>query len=147
MAKIERHAEIIWDGNLVKGTGTIQLGSGATGTLPVTWPSRSERSDGKTSPEELIAAAHASCFAMAFSHALSMQGHIPERLTINATCTLEPIGELFTITTMALHVRGKVPGMDAIHFEEIAQKAKAGCAVSRAMQNNVTIQFQAELEA
>jgi osmotically inducible protein OsmC len=147
MIKAERRAEIVWEGNLLKGTGILQLGSGAGGTLPVTWPSRTERVDGRTSPEELMAAAHASCYTMVLTHALSMQGTTPERLTVNAVCTLETVEGILTITTMKLHVRGKVPGIDLAHFKEEAHKAEQNCAVSRVLRQGLTIQLQAELES
>jgi osmotically inducible protein OsmC len=147
MVKAERRAETIWEGNLIKGHGTLHLGSGAVDQLPVTWASRTERSDGKTSPEELIAAAHASCFAMAFSNTLATAGNTPERLDVNAVCTLEQVDGKFQITTMALTVRGKVPGLDAAGFEEAARKAEQGCPVSNLLRNGLKIQLHAELES
>src|SRR5262249_39203956 len=92
MAVAERHAEGDWEGNLFQGHGTLQGGSGALPDLPVTWAARAERPDGKTSPEELIAAAHAACYAMAFSNTLDKAGTPPERLHVSATCTLDRVG-------------------------------------------------------
>src|SRR5215472_10949217 len=112
MALAERRAEAIWEGNLQQGHGTLNAGSGALKGLPVTWAARVERSDGKTSPEELIAAAHAACFAMAFSNTLNKNGTPPERLTVNAVCSLDRTDTGIKISAMDLDVRGKVPGLD-----------------------------------
>ena len=145
MLKAERRAEVEWQGNLIQGSGTIiSVGSGALQNLPVTWASRTERSDGKTSPEELLAAAHASCFAMAFSHGLAQAGTTAERLHVNATCTFEQVESGFKVSSMVLDVTGKVPGMDHASFETAA-KAQ-GCPVSAALQNNVAITINAHLE-
>lgn len=139
----ERTAAVTWEGDLAHGRGTFTTGSGALGDQEVTWASRTERSEGKTSPEELIAAAHGSCFSMALSHELAQAGHPPERLSVKATCTFVP-GE--GITTMALELTGTVPGMDASAFEEAAQAAKDGCPVSGALKGNVEISLSATLE-
>ena len=144
--KAERRAETRWEGNLLNGQGKLHLGSGAAGELPVTWASRTERSDGKTSPEELIAAAHASCYAMAFSNTLSREGHPPESLTVNAVCTLEQVEGAFKITTMTLDVQGKVPGLDEASFVQIAQKAEQGCPVSNVLRHGLQIHLNAHLE-
>jgi len=148
MAKAERRADVVWEGNLVKGSGKIvSVGSGALGELPITWASRTERSDGKTSPEELLAAAHAACYAMAFSHTLALAGTPSERLTVSATCAFEQVGEGFKVTTMDLDVRGKVPGLDQAGFEKVAQQAEQGCPISNALRNNVQIRVIAQLES
>src|SRR5690349_4451158 len=143
----ERTANVIWQGNLARGNGTVTLKSGATNELPVTWASRTERSDGKTSPEELIAAAEASCYAMALSHTLTEQGTPPTTLQVTATCTFDQVGGAFKVTTMDVRVRGKVDGIDQQQFEETARKAEQGCPVSNALRNNVEIRLHAELEA
>jgi osmotically inducible protein OsmC len=143
----ERTANVVWQGNLVKGNGMLTLNSGATGDLPVTWASRTERSDGKTSPEELIAAAEASCYAMALSHTLNEQGTPPTRLQVTATCTADLSSGGLKITTMDVQVRGQVPGLDQQRFEETARKAEQGCPVSNALRNNVDIRLRAQLEA
>lgn len=146
--KAERRAEVEWQGDLMHGHGSIvSVGSGALGELPVTWASRTERSDGKTSPEELLAAAHAACYAMAFSHALAQAGTPAERLTVNATCTFEQVESGFKVSTMNLDVRGKVPGLDLAGFQEAAQQAEQGCPVSNALRNNVQIHVNASLES
>src|SRR5438128_3846937 len=104
MLKAERRVEVTWEGSLVQGHGTIvSVGSGAIGNLPITWASRTERSDGKTSPEELIAAAHAGCYAMAFSHTLAGAGTPAETLTVNAVCTFEQTADGFKVSTMDLN--------------------------------------------
>ena len=146
MPKAERRAEVEWQGDLIHGNGTIlSVGSGALGNLPVTWASRTERSDGKTSPEELLAAAHAACFAMAFSHGLAQAGTTAERLHVNATCTFEQVEGGFKVSTMVLDVSGKVPGLDQAAFAKAA--ADQGCPVSAALQNNVAISINAHLES
>lgn len=148
MLKAERRANVVWEGDLLHGSGTIvSVGSGALGALPVTWASRTERSDGKTSPEELMAAAHAACYAMAFSHALAQAGTPAERLSVSATCTFEQVEGGFKISTMDLDVRGKVPGLDEAGFEKVAQQAEQGCPVSNALRNNVQIRVNAHLES
>ncbi len=146
MIKAERRAEATWKGDLPHGQGTVQFGSGAVGTLPITWASRTERSDGKTSPEELIAAAHAGCYSMAFSNTLATAGTPPEQLTVNAVCTLEQVEKGFKITTMTIDVRGKVPGLNQARFEELARQAEQGCPVSNVLRNGLTIHLNAHLE-
>ncbi len=148
MLKAERRADVVWEGDLLHGSGTIvSVGSGALGALPVTWASRTERSDGKTSPEELLAAAHAACYAMAFSHTLAQAGTPAERLSVSATCTFEQVEGGFKISTMDLDARGKVPGLDEAGFEKVAQQAEQGCPVSNALRNNVQIRVNAHLES
>jgi len=127
----ERHAEVIWQGDLMNGSGTIGVvGSGAFGPLDVSWAARSEEPNGKTSPEELIAAAWASCFAMALSNGLAKDGNPPEKLETSATVTFQP-GE--GIIKGALAVRGTVPGLDADGFRAAADTAKQNCPVSKAL--------------
>jgi osmotically inducible protein OsmC len=127
----ERTAHVTWSGSLLEGRGTIErVGSGAFGPLDVDWAARTEASEGRTSPEELIAAAHASCFSMALSGALAKAGTPPERLETSATVTFVP-GE--GITKSALTVRGSVPGMDEDAFRAAAETAKQNCPVSKAL--------------
>jgi len=146
MPKAERSAKVVWEGSLLEGKGTIKPKSGAFASLPVTWAARVERSDGMTSPEELIASAHAACFSMALSGDLAQGGHEPERLTVEATSTIDDAGGDLRVTTMVLKVRGKVPGLDAVAFAEAAERAKMGCPVSKALQGNVDIRLDAALE-
>ncbi|HEX7291365.1 MAG TPA: OsmC family peroxiredoxin [Conexibacter sp.] len=127
----ERSAQTTWRGSLAGGSGTTSSGSGALGELAVTWASRTERSDGKTSPEELIAAAHASCFAMALSHELTQGGNEPEQLDVAAVVTLDRVNDAPTVTRSALTVTGRVPGIDAAAFEAAAQGAGRNCPISR----------------
>ncbi len=142
---IERRASVTWNGDLMGGSGTIdEVGSGAFGPLDVSWPARAEEaSGGKTSPEELIAAAHASCFSMALSGGLAKAGNPPERLRTSATVTFVPGTG---ITKIALEVRGAVPGLDADGFREAAEAAKAGCPVSKALAGVPEITLDAALE-
>ena len=142
----QRQAQVVWNGD-VKGNGTITVGSGALGELPVSFSARTENADGKTSPEELIAAAHATCFAMVLSNMLAKAGTPPERLDVQATCSLDrkPEGGL-KITSMQLDVTGRVPGLDQAKFEELAQEGEKGCPVSNALRNNVDIKLNAHLD-
>jgi len=145
MATAERRANVVWNGNLFQGSGTFDLvSSEAVQGLPVTWASRTERPDGKTSPEELIAAAHASCFAMAFSNTLAEQGNEPEELNVTAVCTFD--ADQVKVTSSVLDVRGKVPGLDAEGFQNAAEQAEQGCPVSNALRGNVDIQVNASLD-
>jgi osmotically inducible protein OsmC len=120
-------------------------GSGALPDLPVTWASRTERSDGKTSPEELIAAAHASCFSMALSSGLAQAGNVAERLDVTATVTLDRRDEAPTVTSSHLQVSGRVPGLDQPAFEQAASDAGKNCPISRALAG-VEISVDATLE-
>jgi osmotically inducible protein OsmC len=145
MATAERRANVVWKGNLFRGSGTFDLvSSEAVQGLPVTWASRTERPDGKTSPEELIAAAHASCFAMAFSNTLAEQGNEPEELNVTAVCTFD--ADQVKVTSSVLDVRGKVPGLDAEGFQNAAEQAEQGCPVSNALRGNIDIQVNASLD-
>ena len=139
----DRKAEVTWQGDLMNGSGTIgEVGSGAFGPLDVSWPSRAEEPNGKTSPEELIAAGWAACFAMALSHGLAQAGNPPEKLETSATVTFQP-GE--GIVKGALTVRGTVPGLDSAGFEEAAQTAKANCPVSKALSGIPEVTLDAQL--
>jgi osmotically inducible protein OsmC len=141
----ERRAEAIWEGSLMEGSGTItSTDSGALPELPVTWASRTESPEGRTSPEELIAAAHAACFSMALAHALAQAGNPPERLETSATVTFVPGTG---ITKSALTVLGRVPGIDGDSFEQAAEGAKEGCPVSGALKGNVEFTLDATLES
>ena len=126
-----RTAAVSWKGGLLDGAGMIESsGSGALGNLPVTWLSRAESSDGKTSPEELIAAAHASCFAMAFSMLLAEGGTPPEKLDVRSTVTFIPGTG---ITKSELELSGRVPGLSEDVFRVKAEQAKTNCPVSQAL--------------
>jgi osmotically inducible protein OsmC len=140
----DRRADVTWQGSLREGSGTItKTTSGALGELNVTWASRSEDdTGGKTSPEELIAAAHAACFSMALSAELARAGSPPEELHTSATVTFQP-GE--GITKSALTVEGRVPGLDEAAFLEAAETAKANCPVSKALASVPSITLNAHL--
>jgi lipoyl-dependent peroxiredoxin len=140
----DRKAEVTWHADLLNGEGRIdKVTSGAFGGLDVSWPARSEEPNGMTSPEELIAAAHAACFSMAFSGGLAKEGHGPEELKTSATVTFQP-GE--GITKIALEVTGRVPGIDEAAFEEAAQQAKENCPVSKALSGVPEISLKAHLQ-
>lgn len=141
----ERRAECIWQGDLANGRGNVSVDSGAFAEFPVTWASRSERSEGKTSPEELIAAAHASCFSMALAGALAEAGTPPDRLKVRANVTLDAVEAGLRITTSDLEVWGRVPGIDLEGFLKAADGAKTGCPVSNAL-TGVDIRLKAYLE-
>jgi osmotically inducible protein OsmC len=144
--KAERRASVVWEGDLAHGSGTIvSSGSGALADINVSWRARTESSDGSTSPEELIAAAHASCFSMALSNGLAQAGHAPDRLEVSAVCSFEKVGDGWKITTMELDVEGHVPGMDEAAFEDAAEEAKKGCPVSGALAGNVEITVRPRL--
>jgi osmotically inducible protein OsmC len=141
----ESTATAVWEGDLAHGGGRVAPASGAFPEQEVTWASRTSRSAGKTSPEELIAAAHAACYAMAFSNTLAEGGHAPERVEVSATATFEVEGGP-RITTMDLVVHGRVPGIGESEFQEAAAAAKDGCPVSGALKGNVDIRLDASLE-
>jgi lipoyl-dependent peroxiredoxin len=141
-----RFAEVAWSGDLATGSGSINyVTSGAISRLPVTWASRTEDHNGRTSPEELIAAAHASCFSMAFSADLGRNGTPPASLDVKAEVTFEKLDTGWTVTRSALTVRGSVPGLDQAKFAELADAAKDGCPVSRALKGNVELSVEATL--
>ena len=146
MAAIRR-ASVSWTGNLATGKGELTAdSSGAFAALPVTWASRTEQADGRTSPEELLAAAHASCFSMAFSAGLAKAGHPPDSLDVTAEVAFEQVEGHWTVVSSKLTVRGRVPGLDAAGFAELAAGAKDGCPVSRALAGNVALSVEATLE-
>jgi osmotically inducible protein OsmC len=139
----DRTMTTTWHGSLLEGAGTIAAAeSGAFGALDVTWASRAEEPNGKTSPEELIAAAHSACFSMALSHGLAQAGTPADRLDTSATVTFVP-GE--GITKVQLTVRGTVPGIDAETFAAAAEEAKVGCPVSKALASVPEITLDASL--
>ncbi len=133
----DKRAEVTWRGDLQGGSGTIEsVGSGVFGDLPVSWTARTGEKGEMTSPEELIAAAHAACFSMALSNGLSTNGTPPESLSVSATVTFVPGTG---ITKSALEVRGSVPGIDEAAFREAAEQAKENCPVSKALRGNVEL--------
>ena len=136
-----RTARTTWEGNLLDGKGEVTLASSGIGTFPVSWPSRAEEANGKTSPEELIAAAHSACFSMALSHGLAGAGTPPTKLDTTADVTFQPGTG---ITGIHLTVVGEVPGLDEAGFVKAAEHAKANCPVSQAL-TGTTITLTAEL--
>ena len=129
-----RTARTAWNGTLQEGAGQVELSSSKVGTYDVSFPKRAaEDADGTTSPEELIAAAHSSCFSMALSYEIAEAGGTPQSLEVSADVTLGQKDGAPTITTIKLTVRGEVGGLDAAGFEQAAQAAKVGCPVSKAL--------------
>ena len=145
MAAIRR-ATVSWEGDLAHGKGLVDAAtSGAFTGLPVTWASRTERADGRTSPEEFLAAAHASCYAMALSFGLGNAGTPPQKLEVSATVTFEQVEGGFKVASSALTVRGTVPGVDSAGFQKAAEAAKDGCPISQALKGNVQLSVEATL--
>jgi osmotically inducible protein OsmC len=139
----ERRADVTWRGDLMNGSGTIEkVTSGAFASQNVSWPSRAEEPNGQTSPEELIAAAHASCFSMALSAGLAKAGTPPESLATSATVTFVPGTG---ITKSVLEVEGVVPGISEDDFRTAADGAKENCPVSQALRGNVELELTARL--
>lgn len=145
MPLAHREAEVVWEGPLARGAGTLTSGSRALDQLGVTWASRTERPDGKTSPEELIASAHASCFAMALALVLGENKTPPERMAVSAACTLDELDGAPRITAIELAVRAQVPGIDASALERMVERAGYLCPVSNALRGNVKIDVRSEL--
>ena len=146
MAAIRR-AEATWSGALTTGSGVVSArSSGRFEDLPVSWVARTEQSDGKTSPEELLAAAHAACYAMALSGALGRAGTPPERLDVSADVTFDKLGAGWRVVSSALTVRGRVPGMSAADFLAAAEATRDGCPISVALAGNVALSVEATLE-
>ena len=146
MADAPRRADAVWQGSLGQGSGEVSLvTSGAAGPLPVTWASRTERSNGKTSPEELLAAAHASCYSMALSGMLGEAGTPPEKLETSVTVTFKEIEGGWKTGSSAITVKGWVPGLDEAGFKKAAEDAKDGCPISGALKGNVELSVEATL--
>jgi lipoyl-dependent peroxiredoxin len=137
-------ATTVWEGSLTKGRGETSVASGAIPEVEVTWTARTERTPGTTSPEELLAAAHASCYCMALSNELSQAGNPPERLEATATVSFVA-GE--GVKSSQIAVSGRVPGIDESGFEQAASAAGEGCPISGALKGNVEISVEATLEA
>ena len=143
-----RKSQAVWQGALASGSGRVSAStSGAFTDLPVTWASRTETADGRTSPEELIAAAHAACYCMALSSELGKAGSPATRLEVSATVTFDRIDGKWTVAKSELQVTGRVPGISAEAFRGLATAAKDGCPVSRALAGNVAISVEPMLEA
>lgn len=143
-----RRANVVWEGDLMSGSGRVTAASSqAFKDQPVTWASRTEKPDGKTSPEELVAAAHASCFSMALSAGLAKGKTPPQRLEVTAVVTFDKVDAGWRVVSSALEVKGKVPGLDAAGFEKAANEAKEGCPISQMIKGNVQLSVKATLES
>src|SRR3954469_884952 len=134
-----REARAVWTGDLLSGNGVVSGGSRKFNDLPISWGSRTEAPAGRTSPEELLAAGHASCFAMALSADLARAGLKPERLEVGARVTFDKVADKWTVVSSELEVKGTVAGADAARFAQAAEGAKDNCPISRALKGNVKL--------
>ena len=147
MAEV-RTANVTWSGDLASGSGMITyVTSGVFSRLPISWAARTSAHNGKTSPEELLAAAHASCFSMAFSARLGKNGTPPTNLDVRAEVTFDQVDGGWKVVSSVLKVKGTVPGIDKATFERLADDAKENCPISVALQGNVKLSVEATLEA
>ncbi len=143
-----RRADASWVGDLISGAGTVTAStSAAFDSLPVTWASRTEAADGRTSPEELVAAAHAACFQMALAGQLTREGTPPVRLAVSATVTFDKTEAGWRVVSSALNVVGRVPGLDLAGFRAAAEATRDGCPISQALKGNVVLSVEAALES
>src|SRR3712207_1989826 len=142
---VERTANAVWQGDLMGGSGEVSTQGGVVDGATVRWSSRAERADGNTSPEELIAAAHATCVSMALAHALAQAGSPAEQLDAEATATFDKTDAGFRMTTMHIRIRGRVDGLDDDGFRRAAEEAKENCPVSQALKGNVAVSLDAAL--
>ena len=142
-----RSASVTWSGDLMAGNGTVTANSsGLFNELPVSWAARTEEPEGKTSPEELLAAAHASCYAMALSGGLARAGTPPDELHVSADVTFDKVGDGWKVVSSALQVLGRVPGATRESFQVAAEAARDGCPISGALAGNVALSVDATLE-
>ena len=142
---VERTAKAEWQGDLLSGSGTVSTESGAVRNATIKWSSRADAADENTSPEELIAAAHASCVLMALANGLAQAGTPAQRLESEATATFDKVGEGFRMTTMRLQIRGGADGVDEEGFRKAAEDAKENCPVSQALSDDVEVTLDASL--
>jgi osmotically inducible protein OsmC len=142
---VERTASAEWQGDLLGGSGTVSTQSGAVRDATIKWSSRAEAADENTSPEELIAAAHAACVSMALAHGLAQAGTPPQRIDSQATSTFDKVGDGFRMTKMHLRIRGTVDGLDEDGFRKAAEDAKDNCPVSQALSDDVEVTVEAAL--
>jgi osmotically inducible protein OsmC len=142
---VERSAKAEWQGDLLGGSGKVSTDSGVVRDATIKWSSRAEAADENTSPEELIAAAHAACVSMALAHGLAQAGTPAQRLESSATATFDQVGDGFRMTKMRLSIRGAVDGVDADGFREAAEQAKDNCPVSQALSDDVEVSLDASL--
>ena len=146
MPRINRTAEVSWNGNLARGDGAILGKSGALDRLPYSLATRVGNPEGKTSPEELLAAAVGSCFAMSLAGELTQTGAPPERLDVSAECTVDEVDGRHLVTGVALTVRGRVPGIDADEFKRVADEAEQGCTMAALVRRSAEVKVEATLE-
>ena len=142
---VERTASAEWQGDLMSGSGKVSTQSGVVRDATIKWSSRAEAADENTSPEELIAAAHASCVLMALANGLAQAGTPAQHLESQATATFDKVGDGFRMTTMRLQIRGQVDGFDDGAFREAAEQAKENCPVSQALSDDVAVTVEASL--
>jgi osmotically inducible protein OsmC len=142
---VERTANAVWEGDLMGGSGTVSTQSGILDNATVKWSSRAEQADENTSPEELIAAAHAVCVSMALAHGLAQAGTPAQRLETQATSTFEQTDDGFRFSKLKLSIRGQVEGIDGVVFQEAAEAAKENCPVSMALKGNVEVSLDVQL--
>ena len=141
-----REARAVWNGDLMSGSGTVSgASSGKFSDVPVSWSARTAEPGGRSSPEELLAAAHASCFAMALSAGLARASSPPNRLEVRSKVTFDKVGDNWTVVSSELEVKGDVPGADAAKFTRAAEDAKDNCPISRALKGNVRLSVKANL--
>jgi len=145
MPRIERSATVVWEGNVARGEGRISAHTGAFTDLPYSLPTRIGQAEGKTSPEELLAAAHASCFSMAFSARLGKNGTPPTDLNVRAEVTFDQVDGGWKVTTSVLKVRAVVPGIDDETFRKLAEDARDNCPISKALTGNVELAVETTL--
>lgn len=137
-----------WSGDLLAGGGAVSAATtGVFAEQPITWRARTEAAEGKTSPEELLAAAHAACYSMAVSNELAKAGHVPERVDVTVDVTADKTDAGWTVLSSAITLRARVPGCDEATFNEKAEAAKSGCPISRAISGSVDITLNATLES
>ena len=141
MGTAERRAEMYWEGRLDQGVGSFTLGDWMVGEPPVTWEARVGPEGNNASPEELMAAAQASCFSMALSSVLEEAGTPPETMNVSTTCTLDEVDGRFRITTIDVDIQGRVPGLDAEGFRSIVEQADQICPVTNALRGNVDVRM------
>jgi osmotically inducible protein OsmC len=147
LPRVQREANVTWAGNVARGSGSITAGTGAFEELPYSLATRIERPDGKTSPEELLAAAHAACFAMSLAGELTSAGSPPDQLDITATVTLDEVdGGSHRIVSSELLARARVTGLDAAAFQRLAETASAGCPFSALIEASAQVNVTAQLE-
>ena len=143
-----RRAEAHWSGDLLEGGGAVSaVSSGIFAEQAITWDARTKAPEGSTSPEELLAAAHASCYSMAVSTELSKAGHVPERVSVSVEVTADKTKAGWTVQASAITLKAKVPGIDLTTFTEKAEAAMEGCPISRALSDSVEITLDPVLEA